>query len=54
MERDGQSMTVVQTFERNADGDMKTGNNGAVEGTVLKGNAEREGGQARPFDATKQ
>ena len=45
-------MTIVQSFERSAEGDMKTGFSGAVEGNVLKGNAEREGGQARPFEAT--
>ena len=84
MERDGQSMTIVQTFERKAEsgmepppgeikdgkidgnrfsfttmmstpnGDRKTSYSGAVEGNVLKGNAEREGGQARPFEAKKQ
>ena len=47
-------MTIVQSFERSAEGDMKTGFSGAVEGNVLKGNAEREGGQARPFEATMQ
>jgi len=96
MERDGQSFTVVQTFELKAEGDkltgkfsmkfgdmepppgeikdgkidgnkfsfstmistpngdMKTNYSGTVEGSVIKGNAEREGGQARPFEAKKQ
>ena len=77
MERDGQSITIVQTFELKAEGDklngkfdgntfsfttmistpngdMKTSYSGTVEGSVLKGNAEREGGQARPFEAKKQ
>jgi len=96
MERDGQSMTIVQTFELKAEGDKLTGKfsmkfgdmepppgeikdgkidgnkfsfttmmstpngdmkmsySGTVEGDVLKGNAEREGGQARPFEAKKQ
>ena len=96
MERDGQSFTIVQTFELKEEGgkvtgrfsmkfgemepppgeikdgkldgnkfsfsttistpngDMKTQYSGTVEGAVLKGNAEREGGQARPFEAKKQ
>ena len=96
MERDGQSMMIIQTFELKAEGDKLTGKfsmkfgdmepppgeikdgkidgnrfsfttmmstpngdrktsySGAVEGNVLKGNAEREGGQARPFEAKKQ
>ena len=96
MERDGQSFTIVQTFELKEEGgkltgkfsmkfgemepppgeikdgkldgnkfsfstmistpngDMKTLYSGTVEGSVLKGNAEREGGQARPFEAKKQ
>ena len=84
MERDGQSKTIVQTFELKAEGDMepppgeikdgkidgnkfsfttmmptpngdmKTSYSGAVEGNVFKGNAEREGGQARPFEAARQ
>jgi hypothetical protein len=96
MERDGQSMTIVQTFElkeaggkltgtfsmkfgemeppaseikdgkidgnkfsfttmiSTPNGDMKTSYSGTVEGSMLKGNAEREGGQARPFEAKKQ
>lgn len=96
MERDGQSMTIVQTFELKAEGDKLTGKfsmkfgdmepppgeikdgkidgntfsfttlistpngdmkmsySGTVEGSVLKGNAERDGGQARPFEAKKQ
>lgn len=96
MERDGQSMTIVQTFELKEEGgkvtgkfsmkfgemeppaseikdgklegnkfsfsttistpngDMKTNYSGTVEGAVMKGNAEREGGQARPFEAKKQ
>lgn len=96
MERDGQAMTIVQTFELKEEGgkvtgkfsmkfgemeppasevkdgkldgnkfsfsttistpngDMKTMYSGTVEGAVMKGNAEREGGQARPFEAKKQ
>ncbi|MSV32196.1 MAG: hypothetical protein EXQ57_06710 [Bryobacterales bacterium] len=96
VERDGQSMTIVQTFELKAEGDKLTGKfsmkfgdmepppgeikdgkidgntfsfttmistpngdmkmsySGTVAGSVLKGNAEREGGQARPFEAKKQ
>lgn len=96
MERDGQAMTIVQTFELKEEGgkvtgkfsmkfgemeppaseikdgkldgnkfsfsttistpngDMKTNYSGTVEGAVMKGNAEREGGQARPFEAKKQ
>ena len=96
MERDGQAMTIVQTFELKEEGgkvtgkfsmkfgemeppaseikdgkldgnkfsfsttistpngDMKTTYSGTVEGAMMKGNAEREGGQARPFEAKKQ
>lgn len=96
MERDGQSMTIVQTFDLKEEGgkitgkfqvkfgdieppasdikdgkldgnkfsfttmistpngDMKTSYSGTVEGATMKGNAEREGGQARPFEAKKQ
>ena len=96
VERDGQSMTIVQTFELKAEGDKLTGKfsmkfgdmepppgeikdgkidgntfsfttlistpngdmkmsySGTVAGSVLKENAEREGGQARPFEAKKQ
>ena len=96
MERDGQSFTIVQTFELKAEGDKLTGKfsmkfgemepppgdikdgkidgnkfsftttmstpngdmkmvySGTVDGTVIKGTAEREGGQARPFEAKKQ
>lgn len=96
MERDGQSFTIVQTFELKEEGgkvtgkfsmkfgdmeppaseikdgkvdgnkfsfsttistpngDMKTMYSGTVEGSMMKGNAEREGGQARPFEAKKQ
>ena len=35
-------------------GDMKVNYSGTVDGNVLKGNSEREGGQARPFEAKKQ
>jgi hypothetical protein len=96
MERDGQSMTIVQTFDLKADGtkltgtfamkfgemelpssqikdgkiegnkfsfttvmstpngDMKVNYTGSVDGDTIKGNAEREGGQARPFEAKKK
>jgi hypothetical protein len=96
MERDGNSFTVVQTFDLKAEGDKLTGKmamkfgdveppaveikdgkldgsafsfsmtlstpngdmkmnyKGTVEGSTLKGTAEREGGQSRPFEAKKQ
>jgi hypothetical protein len=96
MERDGQSFTIVQTFDLKSDGakltgtfqmkfgdmeppagdikngkldgnkfsfttmistpngDMKTSYTGTVDGNTIKGTAEREGGQARPFEAKKQ
>lgn len=96
MERDGQSMTIVQTFDLKSEGnaftgkltmqfgdmeprtvdikdgkldgnkfsfstvmstpngDFKTVYNGAIEGDTLKGTAEREGGQPRPFEAKKK
>ena len=61
MERDGQSMGKIDgntfsftTMISTPNGDMKTSYSGTVEGSVLKGNAEREGGQARPFEAKKQ
>ena len=96
MERDGQSMTIIQNFDLKTDGakvtgtiavkfgdnelppseikdgkidgnkfsftstmstpngDFKTSYSGTVDGDTLKGSAEREGGQARPFEAKKQ
>lgn len=96
IERDGQSFTIVQTFDLKAEGNtltgkvqMKFGDNepppieikdgkidgskfsftttmqtpngefkmsyaGTVEGDALKGTAEREGGQARPFEAKRK
>ncbi|MFN0101066.1 MAG: hypothetical protein ACKV2U_03130 [Bryobacteraceae bacterium] len=96
MERDGQSMTIVQTFELKAEGakltgkfsmkfgemepppgeikdgkidgdkfsfttmmstpngDMKVSYSGTVDGDMIKGASEREGGQARPFEAKRQ
>lgn len=96
MERDGQSFTIVQTFDLKNDGgkltgtltmqfgdmeprtveiqdgklegekfsftttlstpngDFKIAYSGTVEGDTLKGNAEREGGQARPFEAKRK
>jgi len=96
MERDGQSFTIVQTFDLKSEwdkltgkfsmkfgemepppgdikdgkidgnkfsfttvmqtpnGDMKMVYSGTVDGSVIKGTAEREGGQARPFEAKKQ
>lgn len=96
MERDGQSFTIIQTFDLKADGGKLTGKvtmqfgdmeprtvditdgkmegekfsfntnmstpngdfkmmyTGTVEGDILKGNAEREGGQARPFEAKRK
>ena len=35
-------------------GDFKTAYSGTVEGDTLKGTAEREGGQARPFEAKRK
>ena len=35
-------------------GDFKMNYTGTVEGDVLKGSAEREGGQARPFEAKRK
>jgi len=96
MERDGQSFTIVQTFELKSDGGKVTGTfamkfgemepppgeikdgkidgnkfsfatvmqgpngemkmlySGTVEGDVMKGTAQREGGQERPFEAKKK
>ena len=96
MERDGQSFTIIQTFDLKSDGAKLTGNltmqfgdmeprtmeikdgkvdgnkfsfstvmdtpngefkmnyNGTVEGDTLKGTSEREGGQARPFEAKRK
>jgi hypothetical protein len=96
MERDGQSFSIVQTFDLKADsgkltgkvamqfgdqeprmidiqegklegdkfsfktvmstpnGEFKMAYSGTVEGDMLKGNAEREGGQARPFEAKRK
>ena len=96
MERDGQSFTIIQTFDLKSDGEKLTGKltmqfgdseprsidlmngkiegdkfsfttvmstpngdfkilySGTVEGDTLKGSAEREGGQARPFEAKRK
>jgi hypothetical protein len=96
MERDGQSFTIVQTFDLKGDGsklagkvtvqfgdmeprtvdiqdgkldgnkfsfattmstpngDFKVVYSGTVDGDMLKGTAEREGGQARPFEAKRK
>lgn len=96
MERNGQSFTIVQTFDLKAEGskltgklgmqfgeqeprtveiqdgkidgnnfsfktsmstpngDFKTAYSGTIEGDKLKGTAEREGGQTRPFEATRK
>ena len=96
MERDGQSFTIIQTFDLKNDGGKLTGTltmqfgdmeprtieikdgkvegdkfsfnttlstpngdfkmtySGTVEGETLKGNAERDGGQARPFEAKRK
>jgi len=96
IERDGQSFTIIQTFDLKAEGnsltgklsmkfgdneppavdikdgkidgskfsftttmqtpngDMKMNYSGTVEGDTLKGTAEREGGQARPFEAKRK
>ena len=98
VERDGQSFTIIQTFDLKAEGSNLTGKvamkfgdneppavdikdgkidgskfsfstvmqtpngdmnmkmtyNGTLEGDSLKGTAEREGGQPRPFEAKRQ
>ncbi len=96
MERDGQTFTIIQTFDLKSEGsavtgkltmqfgdmeprtidiqngkidgnkfsfvavmstpngDFKTTYSGTVEGDTLKGTAEREGGQPRPFEAKKK
>jgi len=96
MERDGQSFTIVQTFDLKADGSKLTGKlgmqfgdqeprtveiqdgkidgnkfsfttmmatpngdfkmaySGTLDGDSLKGTAERQGGQARPFEAKRK
>jgi hypothetical protein len=96
MERDGQSFTIIQTFDLKSDGEKLTGKltmqlgdneprsieitngkiegskfsfttsmstpngdfkvlySGTVEGDTLKGSAEREGGQPRPFEAKRK
>jgi hypothetical protein len=96
MDRDGQSFTIIQTFDlkesagkltgkimmqfgdmeprtsevkdgkidgskfsfstemQGQNGSMKMTYNGTVEGDTLKGTAEREGGQARPFEAKRK
>jgi hypothetical protein len=43
-------LTVMDT----PNGEMKMKYSGTVEGATLKGSAEREGGQPRPFEAKKQ
>ena len=96
MERDGQSMTITQTFDLKSDGnklmgsiamtmgdqeprkseitdgkidgesfsfsavmstpngEMKTTYTGKVDGSMLKGESMRDGGQGRPFEAKKK
>ncbi len=96
MEREGQTFTIVQTFDLKSDGsklggtitmqfgdmeprsveikegkidgnkflfttvmntpngEMKISYSGTVEGDTLKGTAEREGGQPRPFEAKRK
>ena len=50
---DGNKFSFSTTIST-PNGDMKTNYSGTVEGAMMKGNAEREGGQARPFEAKKQ
>ena len=45
------SFTIVM---QTPNGEMKMNYNGAVEGDTIKGTSEREGGQARPFEAKRQ
>ncbi|MCL4402942.1 MAG: hypothetical protein M1436_09820 [Acidobacteria bacterium] len=96
IERDGETFTIVQTFDLKSDGAKLTGNvsvvfgdrdpfqaevqdgkidgnkfnfvtvmstpngefrvsySGTVEGDILKGSAEREGGDPRPFEAKRK
>ena len=50
---DGNKFSFVTVME-GPNGSMKVNYSGTVEGSTLKGNAEREGGQGRPFEAKKQ
>jgi hypothetical protein len=45
------SFTVVM---QGPNGEMKMAYEGTVEGSTLKGTSSREGGQGRPFEATKK
>jgi hypothetical protein len=50
---DGAKFTFSTTMST-PNGDFKMVFAGTVEGDTLKGTAEREGGQARPFEATRK
>jgi hypothetical protein len=50
---DGNKFSFTTTFST-PNGDFKMNYSGTVDGDMLKGNAEREGGQARPFEAKKK
>jgi hypothetical protein len=50
---DGNKFSFSTTMST-PNGDMKMVYSGTVDGAVIKGTAEREGGQARPFEAKKQ
>ncbi len=50
---DGDKFSFSTTMS-GPNGDMKTVYSGTVSGDTLKGTAERDGGQARPFEAKKQ
>lgn len=50
---DGNKFSFTTTMST-PNGDFKMTYSGTVEGDMLKGTAEREGGQARPFEAKRQ
>lgn len=50
---DGNKFSFTATIST-PNGDMKTSYTGTVDGDSLKGTAEREGGEPRPFEAKKK
>jgi len=50
---DGNKFSFSTVFST-PNGDMKTVYEGTVEGDALKGTAQREGGQSRPFEAKRK
>ena len=50
---DGNKFSFTTTMST-PNGDFKMTYSGTVEGDTLKGTAEREGGQSRPFEAKRQ